>query len=103
MRVQLLTFPGCPNAAASREVLQRVLESRGITASIEEVNTAAPETPEHLHGWGSPTILVNGVDIEGQEAPTGASCRLYRDAAGRVRGVPPEAAILGAVTRNGMS
>ena len=101
MRVQLLTFHGCPNGAAAREVLRRVLKSYGIRAPIEEVNTTAPETPEHLKVWGSPTILINGADIEGQGAPSSASCRLYRDEAGRLRGVPPEATILGAITRNG--
>ena len=103
MKVQLLTFPGCPNGAAAREALQHVLESAGIRAPIEEVNTAAAETPEPLRGWGSPTILIDGVDIEGLEAPASASCRLYRDDAGRVHRVPPEATILGALARNGMS
>ena len=103
MKVQLLTFPRCPNAAAARDVIQKVLSSSGIRASIEEVNTTAPETPERLRGWGSPTILIDGVDIEGQETPTNASCRLYRDPAGRLRGVPPEATLQAALSRTRMS
>ena len=103
MKVQLLTFPGCPNATAAREVIQRVLSSCGIRASLVEVNTTAPETPERLRGWGSPTILIDGVDIEGQDTPANASCRLYRDSAGRLRGVPPEAILQAALTRSGMS
>ena len=88
MKVQLLTFPGCPNADAAREVLQRVLSSAGIRAPIEEVDTVAPDTPEPLKGWGSPTILIDGRDVAGQEAPGGATCRLYRDEEGRLRGTP---------------
>jgi hypothetical protein len=103
MKVQLLTFPGCPNAIAARELIQRLLSSSGIRASLEEVNTTAPETPEQLRGWGSPTILINGVDIEGQDTPVTASCRLYRDSAGRLRGVPPEALLQAALTRTRMS
>lgn len=91
MRVQLLTFPGCPNAEAAREVLQRVLTASRIDARIEEVDTTAPDAPDELRGWGSPTILVNGADAGGLDVPTGTSCRLYRDEDGRPRGTPPEA------------
>ena len=98
MKVQLLTFPGCPHADAAREVLERALSLSGIRASIEEVDTVAPDTPELLKGWGSPTILIDGMDIEGQSTPGTASCRLYREATGHLRGVPPEAAIREAVT-----
>ena len=90
MKVQLLTFPDCPNAEATRDMLQRVLASSATRTSIEEVDTTAPETPAPLRGWGSPTILIDGMDVEGQEAPNGASCRLYQDEVGRLRGMPPE-------------
>jgi hypothetical protein len=87
MKIQLLAFHGCPNAEAAREALQDVLASSGIAAEIEEVSTDCSETPEALRGWGSPTVLINGVDIEGEE-PSGSSCRLYRDERGQLRGVP---------------
>ena len=97
MKVQLLTFPGCPNAAAARESLRRALASSGFHVPIEEVNTTAPETPERLRGWGSPTILINGADVTGQEAPDSPSCRLYRDEEGRLRATPPEALVRSAL------
>ena len=90
MKVQLLTFAGCPNSGVAREMLRSVLASTGITASIEEVDTTAPETPDVLRGWGSPTILIDGADVEGQQ-PGGPSCRIYRDEDGRLRGSPSEA------------
>jgi mercuric ion transport protein len=103
MKVQLLTFPDCPNADAAREFLRRVLASSGIRGPIQEVNTTAPETAEHLRGWGSPTILINGVDIEGLHSPGTASCRVYRDSDGALRGIPSEAIILDAMKRAGTS
>jgi len=87
MKVQLLSFAECPNSAAAREMLRCVLVSAGITEPIEEVNVNAPETPESLRGWGSPSILIDGVDVGGQE-PAGISCRLYRDEDGRLRRYP---------------
>src|SRR5262249_5581173 len=68
MRVQLLTFAGCQNAEVVRETLRSALASTGIAVPVEEVDTNAPETPERLRGWGSPTILIDGVDVEGLEA-----------------------------------
>jgi len=103
VKVQLLTFPGCPHAAAAREAIQRVLSSSGIRASIEEVDTTAPGTPERLRGWGSPTIFIDGVDIEGHDTPTSESCRLYRGPTGQLRGVPPEAILQAALARARLS
>jgi len=96
MRVQLLTFPGCPNALATRERLLAVLRSLGHHAPIDEVNLEARDAPAELSGYGSPTILVDGVEIEG--AGAGGGCRLYRDARGRLTGVPSEAAMVAALT-----
>ena len=98
MRIQLLTFPACPNADAARKVLQAVLASSAIRTPIEEVDTTAPETPEGLREWGSPTILINGTDVGGQEAPSGGtSCRLYRNEEGQLCGAPTEALLRSAL------
>lgn len=97
MRVQLLTFSGCPNAEAARRTLRAVLASAGISASIEEVDTDAPDTPEPLRGWGSPTILIDGKDVGGLQAPSGSGCRLYRDEEGRLLGMPAEALLRSAL------
>ncbi len=98
MKVQLLTLAGCPNSAAAREILRSVLASAGITEPIEEVDANAPEAPESLRGWGSPTILIDGVDVGGQE-PAGTTCRLYRDEGGPLRGTPSEARLRSALAR----
>jgi hypothetical protein len=37
----------------------------------------APNAPAAPRDWGSPTILVDGVDVAEAEQPTGLSCRLY--------------------------
>jgi hypothetical protein len=96
VKVQLLTFPGCPSAEAAREALRAVLASSEIAAEIEEVNTDSAETPDALRGWGSPTVLINGVDVEGEE-PSGSSCRLYRDERGQLRAAPSVARLRAAL------
>ncbi len=77
MKVQLLYFAGCPNLEAARQALQSALAAAGLPPDYEEVDTNAPETPEALRGWGSPTVLVDGLDVAGQAQPAGSSCRLY--------------------------
>jgi hypothetical protein len=99
MKIQLLYFPGCPNVEATREVLRRSLRACGVPSPFEEIDITAPETPEPLRAWGSPTILVEGQDIAG-ERPAGSSCRLYRGAPGPRPGVPPEAMIRAAIERS---
>lgn len=99
MRIQLITFAGCPNAPLTRAALERVLAASGIAGRIEEVDVFAPETPEALRRWGSPTVLLNGEDVEGQTTPTGTSCRLYTDDEGNLKGAPPEPLLVAAVRR----
>ncbi len=96
MRIQLIHFEGCPNVEAARETLRDVLGRHRLAVPIEEVCTSAPA---ELRGWGSPTILVDGADVGGEAAPGGASCRLYRDPAGRLRGSPPASLIEAALRR----
>ena len=99
MKVQLLSFPGCPNADAARAALHRALATARVKAEFEEIDTTAPHTPYHLRGWGSPTILIDGMDIVGETTPSGASCRLYREPDGHAGGTPPAALIRAALAR----
>ena len=83
MRVQLLFFAGCPHVDATRRVLREALESSGLgEVTLEQIDVDAPSTPADFRDWGSPTILINGVDIAGERAPSGRSCRLYGGAGG---------------------
>jgi len=97
MKVQLITFAGCPNADSARELLRRTLLRAGLEATFEEIDSLSPLAPEHLREWGSPTILIDGVDVGGEQKPAGRSCRFYRDAAGGLQGSPPEPVLLRAI------
>ncbi len=81
MRVQLLFFEGCPHVDPARRVLRRALESAGLgEVVVEEMDVDAASTPVDFREWGSPTILIDGVDIAGERGPSGRSCRLYENA-----------------------
>lgn len=93
MRVQLLSFPGCPNVEAARDVLCRALAQAGLPLQFEEVDVSAPGVPDALRGWGSPSVLINGRDVAGAE-PTGVSCRRYDTPEEGQGGVPSSDLIL---------
>jgi hypothetical protein len=76
MLIQLLYFPDCPNVGAAREALRMALDSFGGAWQVAEVDVTATGTPNHLRSWGSPTILIDGVDVAGDDASE-SCCRLY--------------------------
>ena len=76
VNVQFLTFEGCPLANTARGNLEKALADCGMRG-YEEIDILDPDTPDDLPGWGSPTILVNGVDVSGQPKGNNVSCRIY--------------------------
>lgn len=68
MRIELLTSPGCRNAAAAKQTVTDCLTTLGIDVPIIE----------RVGRYPSPTVLVDGVDVMRPEAgaPIGNACRL---------------------------
>jgi hypothetical protein len=82
--VELLYFSGCPNVEAVRELVQRVAADEGITPDLRLVEVT-PEEVERLRFIGSPSVRVNGHDVEpgADERDTFVfACRLYRTPGG---------------------
>jgi hypothetical protein len=96
MVVQLLYFPDCPNVASARSALQEALTKLADPPPLAEIDVTNPATTARLRSWGSPTILVDGVDVAGEQ-PTESCCRLYRDR--ERRGAPSLAIIEAALER----
>jgi hypothetical protein len=71
-------------------MLRSAMEEGGLdpnTIEVQEVDTDAEAEREQF--VGSPTIRVNGVDIQPVEgAPTGLTCRIYRRRDGRTSPLP---------------
>jgi hypothetical protein len=80
-RIQFLFFDGCALARRARAALERALADRGIDRD-ETIDLLGPDTPPDLRGWGSPTILVDGIDATGQPQPEALSCRVYQEPGG---------------------
>jgi hypothetical protein len=99
MKVEVLYFQGCPNQAPTVERVRAVLEDEGVTADILQVEVQDSAEAESLGFLGSPSVRINGTDVEASSVATqaaGLTCRTYMD--GSVReGVPPVEVIRRAV------
>lgn len=100
MVVELVYQRSCPNADAARARLLQVFAGLGITPQWREWDADDPATPFHARGRGSPTILVDGRDVDDNQAPdSGPSCRLYVGPDGAVATVPSLDRIVAAIRK----
>jgi hypothetical protein len=91
--VEVLVTPGCPHRDAAIALARRVCEQRGGTAAVRVVEVPTQQAAERVRFLGSPTIRVNGRDIEpGAEWSVEVvhGCRLYQGAHS-LHGRPEEA------------
>lgn len=103
VRIEVLVFDGCPHADAAVDLAQSVARRCGPGISVERVDVETTERAAELGFPGSPTVRVNGVDVEASAVPAaGLTCRTYEGGAG----VPPawlvEAAVLRALSPRGV-
>jgi arsenate reductase len=103
LRVEVLVFEGCPHAQAAIDLVRRVVDRLAPGVTVERVEVDTPEKAVATAFLGSPSIRVNGVDIEDRPTSPGAlCCRTYEGGAG----LPPqwwvEAALLRALEPRGL-
>jgi hypothetical protein len=97
MRVEILYFEGCPNHPPTVELVRRAIDECGVSAQLEEVEVRDQADAGRLRFLGSPTVRVDGADIEpdaDERSAYAVGCRLYGDS-----GVPPRDLVVSALTR----
>jgi hypothetical protein len=88
----VLYFDGCPNHEALLPCLREILARTGVSAEIDLRRIANDEAAQREHFLGSPTVRVNGHDVEPdaeRRTDFGLKCRLYRAPTG-LSGQPEE-------------
>jgi len=89
MNIQVLYFQGCPHHAPTVALVRDVISQLGLAAEIEEIEVTSPEEAQRVQFLGSPSVRVNGRDIDPEVSSRtdySESCRMYNGA-----GVPPRA------------
>jgi hypothetical protein len=92
--VELLFFDGCPTWEHALDLVRAVVAELHLqtTTTIRLVKVEDDQQAQRLQFPGSPTVRVNGRDVEPAPAEGrehGMQCRVYRMADGRLRGFPP--------------
>jgi hypothetical protein len=99
MTLELLYLDGCPSHDATADLVHSVLDAEGIPAEVRQILIRSHEDAE-AHGFpGSPTVRVNGRDIENVPSDLfgiGFACRTYV-VEGKPQGVPPRSLLETAV------
>jgi hypothetical protein len=101
MSVELLFFDGCPSHEAFLPRLCELLARAGVPAEVQQRRVESDDDAQRERFLGSPTLRVNGVDIDpGARDRTdyGLKCRLYPTSDG-LRGAPPDEWVLSALER----
>lgn len=87
MKIQFYYFDGCPSHKPAYKNLEEVLLEKGISSEIESIRVNSTEDAERLKFKGSPSIRIDGKDIEGKEEGYSYSCRVF-EIEGGLTGVP---------------
>ena len=102
MQIELLWFEGCLNHEAAGVMIREVLAELAVEAAVVRVEVPDEETGNRVCFPGSPTIRVDGEEIEpGWERCLDCTprCRVYLTPSG-FAGLPPREWLRAAVERH---
>jgi hypothetical protein len=94
MKIEVLYFEECPNHLPTMQRINAVLREEGCNADVREILVPDASTAARVKFLGSPTVRVNGIDIEPaakDRRDFGLMCRRYTG------GVPSDELIRAAV------
>lgn len=79
LKLEFQYFEGCPNHTKMQNNISEAIKGLEDKIEIKKVLVEDEETAKQVGFRGSPTLLINGEDIEGVPAPAEPSlaCRFY--------------------------
>jgi len=86
-KIEFLYFEGCPSYKKTLDYLQEIISEEKIDADLELILVGSPEKAQKAGFQGSPSIKVNGIDLEDKNDEYSFNCRLY-NVAGELTGTP---------------
>jgi len=96
MQVRVVYFRGCPNHEPAMALIREIANEIGVPIELREVGVESTEDAQRERMLGSPTIQVNGLDIDPSARSRddfAMSCRVF----GGSEGLPPREMILAAL------
>ncbi len=100
MKIELLYFDGCPCWQQTQSEINSLLAEHSRSDEIEHVKVETNEEAQLRHFVGSPSVRIDGVDIDPDTPQEGFNmeCRLYW-VDGRPVGVPPREMLSSAISK----
>jgi hypothetical protein len=101
-RIEFLYWSDCPSHPEARRRLGEILVELDLEAQVEEIEVLTDEVAARLAFPGSPTIRVDGVDVDPSGAAqmgTALTCRVYVLEDGRYSPVPSKEMLRQALSR----
>ena len=95
MKIEVLYVPGCPNYQPTVERVRKVLTSESAPGDIVAVRVTTEAEAKSVEFPGSPTVRVNGRDVEPDRTSPALACRLYANGSG----IPPEDILRAAISQ----
>jgi hypothetical protein len=96
MRIEVLYVPGCPNYEPTVERVERVLAHESLPEHVHSVPVCTNAKAMALGFPGSPTVRVNGRDVEPNAILVpGLACRIYPNGTG----IPAEEIVRAAISQ----
>lgn len=99
MKIELLVFDGCPNSEPTEKLIRETVSELGGDVKIEVVTIADNDDAVVKNFLGSPSVRVNGKDLEIEEDSTttySMRCRIYRTGESQ-SGIPPKGLLTKAI------
>lgn len=90
MKIEVLYIEGCPNHQPTVERVKAILKDLAVAGEVVELAVIDPATASMLRFLGSPSVRINGMDVEPSARSSnqfGLMCRTYLDGTQR-NGVP---------------
>lgn len=80
VRIEIFAREDCPNRGMAITVVERVVDETGVPADIEIVEVADDDDAQEHRMLGSPSVFVDGRDVDPEPMHAGFSSedRLYR-------------------------
>lgn len=102
-RIELLYFDGCPTYELVRQIVEELLRETGGRAEICATKVASDAQAHQLKFIGSPTLRIDGRDVDPVPEASGQyglKCRVYA-VDGKLLGYPPRQIVLAALKEAG--
>ncbi len=98
--VELLFWDGCPSHPQARAELEAAMADLGLDPAQLVVTEVPTDDAASANGFvGSPTIRIDGVDVQPVDDPPALTCRVYRLRDGRFSPTPDPADVHDALAR----